>query len=113
MAWINRPKRKRTSEKSRLRRKLYNKAAWHRLSDYVRANHPLCAVCGKLAEHTHHIMSPFEDGLSEAVRIQRLLAYENCVALCSKCHDDVHKGRIRLEKQADGTIKAIPIAKPT
>lgn len=104
MAWINRPKKKQTSAKAQLRRRLYNKAAWHRLSNYIRANQPLCEVCGNLATQVHHIQSPFEDGLPEIVRLNRLLSEANCVSLCDQCHDDIHKGRIIVIRKDDGSL---------
>jgi 5-methylcytosine-specific restriction endonuclease McrA len=46
-----------------------------------------CAICGGPIDHIHHI-TPRSEGGSDTP--------ENMVGLCSKCHEDVHLGKLSL-----------------
>ena len=92
----NRNNRKRNrSDKEKLRTQLYNKAAWKKLRLGYLISHPLCEKCleeNKVTSATdvHHINSPFDDGLTEAERIGRLLDPNNLQALCQFHHGLIH-----------------------
>lgn len=98
--WVNRNrndrKRNRT-EKEKLRVRLYNNKKWKRLRLAYIMEHPLCERClskGIINGNNiqcHHIKSPFEDGLSEVERLERLLSFDNLESLCPKCHGDEHR----------------------
>lgn len=95
MAYIYKPTKnknykKNKTEKVLLRQKLYNNSKWHKLRQGFLITHPLCSKCGGLAEHVHHINSPFADGLSDEERLGRLLNPFNLEAMCARCHGDEH-----------------------
>lgn len=100
------PKRKKTnnnrkrnkSDKEKLRVKLYNKSAWKKLRLGYLISHPLCEKCideDKVTSATdvHHINSPFDDGLTEAERLGRLLDPNNLQALCQYHHGMTHRNQ--------------------
>lgn len=79
------------SEKTMLRRRLYNKAAWRKLREAYIMEHPLCEICGSGYDlQVHHLSSPFEDGLDEMERLYRLLDPSNLQTLCPFCHGKLH-----------------------
>lgn len=101
MPYIYKPAKKKNayqsiaSDKTMLRRKLYNKAAWRKLREGYLLEHPLCEIClaeGRTtaASDVHHIQSPFDDGLSDMERLYRLLDPCNLKALCQHCHGKLH-----------------------
>jgi 5-methylcytosine-specific restriction enzyme A len=58
--------------------------AWARLRKmYIRA-HPMCELCGQLAEIVHHKVRIREGG--------DRLNEDNLQSLCKQCHDKGHKG---------------------
>jgi 5-methylcytosine-specific restriction protein A len=64
--------------------------AWRRLSERVRAEHPLCQVCEQRGDVTpatevHHII-PVDD--APWLRLER----SNLVSICNQCHNDIHAG---------------------
>ena len=91
MPTINKPKPK-PSQKRKDRQKLYQLKQWRDLSQYFRMMHPMCQICEKnVAEHVHHINSPFDYGLSEIEKLTRLLDLDNLMALCHECHNSIHQ----------------------
>lgn len=92
------PKKKKTnnnSERRKLRQSMYNSNMWKALTKWYRSQHPFCEMCekkGKLtpAEATHHIESPFKDGLSEEERWDLLLDIDNLMSVCVDCHLEIH-----------------------
>lgn len=92
----NRNNRKRNkSDKEKLRVRLYNKAAWKKLRQGYLISHPLCEMCLEedkttSASDVHHINSPFDDGLTDAERLGRLLDPNNLQALCQYHHGLLH-----------------------
>lgn len=95
----NRNNRKRNkSDKEKLRVKLYNKSAWKKLRLGYLISHPLCEKCldedrVTSATDVHHINSPFDDGLTEAERLGRLLDPNNLQALCQFHHGLLHRNQ--------------------
>ena len=96
----NKRKRNRT-DKEKLRVKLYNKKAWKRLRLGYLMYHPLCEMClqeldengvGRVTQATdvHHVLSPFDDGLTDEERIGRLLNPNNLQSLCQYHHGLTH-----------------------
>lgn len=74
------------------RQKLYQLKQWRDLSEHYRMEHPMCQICGKnVAEHVHHINSPFDYGLNEMEKMFRLLDPDNLMALCADCHNRIHQ----------------------
>lgn len=91
MPTINKPKPK-PSARRKERQQLYQMKQWRDLSQYFRMMHPMCQICEKnVAEHVHHINSPFDYGLSEVEKIARLLDTDNLMALCHECHNRLHQ----------------------
>lgn len=95
----NRNYRKRNkSDKEKLRVQLYNKSAWKKLRLGYLIGHPLCEKCldeDKVTSATdvHHINSPFDDGLTEAERLGRLLDPNNLQSLCQYHHGMTHRNQ--------------------
>lgn len=86
------------------RQKLYQMKQWRDLSEWFRMNNPMCQICGKnVAEHVHHINSPFDYGISEVEKISRLLDPENLMALCAECHNKIHQEK--NSKKVDDKVK--------
>lgn len=97
------------SDKVALRKKLYNNTKYRKIRDWYMMEHPLCEDClkeGKVTPSTelHHILSPFDDGLTWETRYQRLYGmyseidgtYMNFAAICDyhhQCrHNNIKKG---------------------
>ena len=105
MPTINKPKPKPSARKIE-RQSLYNNKQWRELSKWYKMCHPICEYCdqqGQLtpAEHVHHILSPFEQGLSYEEKMVRLLDPDNLMAVCQKCHNILH-GNV---KKVDDELK--------
>ena len=94
MPTINKPKPK-PSQRRKERQKLYQMKQWRELSKWYIMHHPLCQRCEEKgivtpSEHCHHILSPFDYGLSHTEQITRLLDENNLMALCADCHAAEH-----------------------
>lgn len=77
------------------RQKLYQMKQWRELSKWFIMYHPLCQKCEEKgiitpSQHCHHILSPFDYGLSHTEQISRLLDEDNLMALCADCHAAEH-----------------------
>lgn len=82
------------------RQKLYRLKRWRDMSKSQLMTHPLCEICESrgrvtLAEDVHHILSPFEPGITEDVKMQRGFDYGNIISLCKQCHNECHHGQLR------------------
>ena len=105
MPTINKIKPK-PSQRRKDRQKLYQLKQWRELSQYYRMMHPLCEVCEKQGitkpcEHVHHVLSPFDYGLSEVERLARLLDVENLIAVCQECHNALHQKKFQKNLNDD------------
>lgn len=97
MPTINRPKRKPSNRKQQ-RQQLYNNKQWKTLSLWFRMENPICQMCNeKLTSDVHHILSPFEQGISQAEAMRRLLDPTNLICLCRNCHNFIH-GNVKKKK---------------
>lgn len=81
------------------RQKLYRLKRWRDMSRCQLMTHPECEICSvrnriALAEDVHHILSPFEPGISEDEKMSRGFDYGNIISLCKQCHRDVHHGTL-------------------
>lgn len=82
---------KKVSEKRNFRQKYYQMTEWKNLRKWYIQQHPICEDCNcTLAAHVHHILSPFEMGLSENERLARLLDIYNLRSVCVDCHNLEH-----------------------
>jgi len=109
MPTINKPKPK-PSHRRKERQKLYQLKQWRSLSEYYRMMHPLCEICegqGKttVAQHVHHVNSPFDYGLSEVERLARLLDPENLIAVCADCHNALHGNTKKVSQKPPEPLK--------
>ena len=96
MTFINKPKPK-PSDRKRQRQSLYNNKQWKALSQYMRMENPICQRCNDaITEDVHHILSPFEFGISHAEAMRRLLDPDNLICLCRECHNILH-GNIKKD----------------
>lgn len=73
----------------------YNSKGWKTLRNAYYCSHPLCERCllkgiSKQTDEIHHII-PYLTGKTEDERWRLLLDPNNLQALCSQCHDEVHK----------------------
>lgn len=105
MAWIYKPKRKGVpSDKKRMRARLYNDTKYRKIRDWYMQLHPLCEMCleddkVRPSQHLHHVLSPFQDGISEGEAFRRLRDERNFKALCVEHHEEVHKRQEREKRQ--------------
>lgn len=92
------------------RSKYYRMKQWRDLSKWYMRCHPLCEECLKngedkdevivnAADAVHHIQSPFESGLDEAMTLKRLLDPNNLMSLCNECHSKIHNEELAERKQ--------------
>ena len=97
--WINKnhnDRKKNKTDKQKLRTKLYNLAQWKKVRQAYIMEHPLCERC--LANgvvngnniQIHHKKSPFDEGLTEGERLERLLSWDNLETICAHCHGLEH-----------------------
>lgn len=94
MPWLKKIKREykaTPTDKDNLRAKLYNNRSWKKLRESHLQQNPLCVICGNLATQVHHVNSPFEEGLNELERLERLLNPNNLESICAECHGKLHK----------------------
>jgi len=73
----------------------YQSRYWKDLRSTYMASHPLCENCLKhglytSAEELHHAI-PFSTGTTEREKWRLLLDPSNVVALCSDCHNKIHR----------------------
>ena len=106
MPTIKKPKPK-PSARRKQRQSLYQTKQWRELAKWYRMHHPICEQCaqqGRLrpAEHIHHILSPFDYGLSKQEMMDRLLDPDNLMAVCHDCHNILHGN---MKKVDDGLKK--------
>ena len=96
MPTINKTKPKQ-SDRKKQRQSLYNNKPWKALSQFMRMENPICQRCNEhLTEDVHHILSPFEQGISHAEAMKRLLDPNNLICLCRQCHNFMH-GNIKKD----------------
>lgn len=90
------------SDRANERKSLYKLKSWKSLSKWYRMNNPICEECKKnAAQHVHHLKSPFDAGLTEEEKFDRLLDLDNLVSVCVDCHLKLHgitNKQERLEK---------------
>lgn len=81
-------------EKRKFRKQYYNKSEWKALRKAHLQAHPICETCEKKGiikpAQVHHLLSPFEEGLTEMERMERLLNPNNLQSLCAECHGRQH-----------------------
>jgi len=63
---------------------------WERLSKQVRAEEPVCQICGDAPSTEVDHIEPF-DGVDDPLRLDR----ENLQAVCSACHNKKTRGQRR------------------
>ena len=100
MPYINLGKRTNRYTKHTDNSKVYN-YRWSKLRKAYLMQHPLCQKClaeGRVTPATeiHHI-KPISTGKDELEKVSIMLNPNNLMALCTKCHHDIHndmrKGR--------------------
>lgn len=72
----------------------YN-AEWKKLSKKILSERPKCELCkirgiDKDSEEVHHIFK-FAEQLEEDLAKELMLDENNCLALCKRCHTNIHK----------------------
>lgn len=92
------PKKNYVSEKQKWRNKLYNYKPYRDARDWWIKENCWCKEClkeGKLTPTSdlHHILSPFDDGLSGWERYNRLMDEDNWMPLCKMHHAKIHNDR--------------------
>lgn len=98
MAYIYKPPKKdkrqvkdKTDIVKKTHRLVYNTPYWKKLRLSYLMEHPLCEMCNEaLAEEVHHKVE-----LKRATSDEEMLSLgfdiNNLMALCPKCHDEIHK----------------------
>ena len=103
MPTIYKPKKKqRTSDKSKLRAKLYSDTQYRKIRDWYYQCNPLCEMCLKdnktvPAMDIHHKISPFQGDMTMEERYHLLRDENNFIALCRECHEKIH-GNVKKRK---------------
>lgn len=93
----NNNRKRNKSEKEKLRIRLYNNKKWKKVRLAYIMEHPLCERClsrGVINGNSiqiHHKQSPFDEGLTEVERLERLLSWDNLESICPKCHGNEHR----------------------
>ena len=68
----------------------YKSKEWQQVREYVLMRDKyLCKLCGRPAEHVHHIKHLSEDNVNDTAIS---LNPDNLISLCKRCHDNEHKG---------------------
>lgn len=100
MPRINRPQPKPRDDSEKRRRRheiVYNTKTWQEVRQAKLMLNPECEDCLKRGVHTikglqvHHIVSPFQIGLSEADIFYYAYNLDNLVTLCAECHQERHR----------------------
>lgn len=95
--------------------KMINSARWRRLRAEILREHPLCQRCeaeGYYAAATEvHHRDPVDWARTPAERERRMFSPTNLMALCHRCHVEVHtsmgrSGRKQAAKARDAEVKA-------
>lgn len=95
MPTINRKTNQPIKNTTKSDRQIYNSSRWRNLKNEYLQNHPLCEKClsdgiVKPAEDVHHKI-PILRGYSKEQQFRLGYDYNNLMALCKKCHAEIHK----------------------
>lgn len=76
------------------RQEYYAKPEWRKLSAQIRKEEPFCELCHFApADQVHHLIK-FFDQPDEERRLTALLDRENCISLCTSCHQKLHTNKL-------------------
>lgn len=94
--------------------RLIHTTRWLHLRKQVLNDHPLCQMCEaerrvSAATEVHHIV-PCETAATEQEMITLMFDPHNVMALCQRCHQQVHMkmgkgGKAERRKRADGRLQ--------
>lgn len=90
-------------EKNINRSKFYNSHLWKNTRNNYIQEHPLCELCyirgiTRPAEQIHHAIK-FHDQYNDQIRWKLLTDKDNLMALCSDCHNHIHKKQILISPE--------------
>lgn len=89
--------------RTRERQELYQSRQWKELRKKLQMDRPLCENCLKKGiikpmEECHHILSPFQKGITEEEKYRRAYDEKNILCLCKDCHiAEHHKGELTIK----------------
>lgn len=99
MPTINKPKKqyKKKGKSLDIYNLVYNTKKWRKLREKYLMLHPLCERClnndeMNVATEVHH-KKPLTKAETEVNLKYLAFNYDNLMALCSKCHHEIHKKR--------------------
>lgn len=98
MAYINRPKRKDTRNNNKktevvikTHKLVYDSKYWRELRQSYLMSHPVCECCNNaLATEVHH-KTELKCATSDEEMISLGFDIHNLMAVCSKCHQEIHR----------------------
>ena len=80
---------------SLLYEKLLNSREWNNLRLKMLQEYPICERCKKSPSRCVHHIKPVETGNSVSECQRLAFSRENLMALCSRCHSDIHKNELK------------------
>jgi 5-methylcytosine-specific restriction protein A len=77
------------------RQEIYQSKRWKELRKKLQMERPLCENCLKKGvikamEECHHVLSPFQKGITEEEKYRRAYDEKNILCLCKDCHIKMH-----------------------
>lgn len=90
------------SARKKERQQLYSDKTYRQRANWYKRTHLWCQDCLREGVHEagteiHHLLSPFEHGISEEEKLRRLMSEDNWVLLCKYHHRKRHHTTSRLE----------------
>lgn len=89
------------------RQALYQSKQWKELRKKLQMERPLCELCLKKGiikpmEECHHLLSPFQKGITEEEKYRRAFDEKNILCLCKDCHiSEHHKGELTIKEKLE------------
>ena len=87
------------------RQELYQSRQWKDLRKKLQMERPLCENCLKKGiikpmEECHHVLSPFQKGITEEEKYRRAFDEKNILCLCKDCHiKEHHKDELTIKEK--------------
>lgn len=87
------------------RQELYQSRQWKDLRKKLQMERPLCENCLKKGiikpmEECHHMLSPFQKGITEEEKYRRAFDEKNILCLCKDCHiKEHHKDELTIKEK--------------
>ena len=89
------------------RQEIYQSKRWKELRKKLQMERPLCENCLKKGiikpmEDCHHLLSPFQKGITEEEKERRAFDEKNILCLCRDCHiAEHHNGELTIKEKLE------------